>query len=295
MSQAIAHTIRRRRASAGVASLALAILLIAPPIGAASASTDRQPSSSAARGVGAPHSSGVLSAPIGHASGLFDFLIEITAPQRDATYAQGQTVAAAYGCKALGNLSPSECTGPVANGAPIDTSTLGVHTFTVGAQYGTLHESNDVEYMVTATGAPLPLNLSKIRQTATIWRTGSALARISSTRTRKRPPLGTTFSFSLSQVATVSFTFIEHAPGRRMGTKCVAPTPKNHKRHGCTRTVTAGLLTFKGHAGANGVRFEGVLVTRRKLTPGRYTLRAVAQALGRRSRTRTARFTIVSH
>lgn len=235
----------------------------------------------------------MLSAPIGHASGLFGFLIKITSPQNDATYAQGQTVAAAYSCTALGSLSPSECTGPVANGAAIDTSTLGVHTFTVSGQYSSLHETNTVEYMVTATGKPLPLHLSKIRQTAKIWRRGNALARISATRTRKKPPLGTTFSFSLSQAATVSFTFDKHASGRRVGGKCVAPTPKNRKRRGCTRTVKAGLLTLKGHAGANRVRFEGMLVTRQKLTPGRYTLRAVARALGKSSRTRTARFTIV--
>jgi hypothetical protein len=293
MFQAIAHTIRRRLTSAGFASLALIVLLIGAPIAATPASAHPRRSSSSAQGVGAPYPSVVPRTPIAHASGLFGFLIKITAPQSDATYAQGQTVAAAYSCTALASLSPTECAGPVANGAAIDTSTLGVHTFTVNGQYGSrLKESSTVEYMVTATGKPLPLSLSRIRQTAKIWRTGSALARISAARKRRRPPVGTTFSFSLSQAATVSFTFMKHASGRRLGGKCVAPTPKNRKRRGCTRTVQAGLLTFKGHAGTNRARFDGVLVTRRKLTPGRYTLRAVARALGKSSRTRTASFTI---
>jgi hypothetical protein len=292
MTQAIAHTNRRRRASSVLASFVLTMLLGAS-LGAAPASASRPSLSSSGLPSGTPYASGVLRAPIGRASGLFGFLIKITSPQSDATYAQNQAVAAAYTCTALASLSPSECTGPVANGAAIDTSSLGVHTFTVSAQYGTLHESNTVEYMVTATGAPLPLTLSKIRQTAKVWRTGSALARISATRKRKRPPLGTTFAFKLSQAATVSFTFKKHASGRRVGSRCVAPTSKNRKRRRCTRTVTAGLLTLKGHAGANRVRFEGVLVTHRTLTPGRYTMRAVATALGRRSHARTARFKIV--
>jgi hypothetical protein len=86
--------------------------------------------------------------------------IAITAPPEGATYAPGQPVAAEYGCTDAGvdfmttlanqlgfptlnaflafaaangsNVAPPTCAGPVASGAPIDTSP-GPHTFTVTA------------------------------------------------------------------------------------------------------------------------------------------------------------------
>jgi hypothetical protein len=87
--------------------------------------------------------------------------IAITTPPEGATYAPGQPVAAEYGCTDAGvdfmttlanqlgfptlnaflafaaangsNVAPPTCAGPVASGAPIDTSSPGPHTFTVTA------------------------------------------------------------------------------------------------------------------------------------------------------------------
>jgi hypothetical protein len=59
--------------------------------------------------------------------------IAITTPTNGATYAQGQAVNASYSCTPAAGTSLSSCAGPVANGAPIDTSTSGTHTFTVNA------------------------------------------------------------------------------------------------------------------------------------------------------------------
>jgi hypothetical protein len=60
--------------------------------------------------------------------------ITIASPPDATTYAQGFAVNSAYSC----NDGPfgtgvASCTGPVASGAAIDTSTLGVHTFTVNS------------------------------------------------------------------------------------------------------------------------------------------------------------------
>jgi hypothetical protein len=58
--------------------------------------------------------------------------IAITVPGARASYDLGQVVNAAFSCNdTLSGLDT--CTGTVPNGSPIDTSTIGPHTFTVGA------------------------------------------------------------------------------------------------------------------------------------------------------------------
>jgi hypothetical protein len=82
--------------------------------------------------------------------------VSITTPAEGGTYLQGQTVDAAYSCaESAGGpgLKPGSegCSGTVANGAPIDTSTAGEHKFTVTAtsQDG-LTASKTVTYFVAA-------------------------------------------------------------------------------------------------------------------------------------------------
>jgi uncharacterized UPF0146 family protein len=58
--------------------------------------------------------------------------ITITSPTNGAVYTLGQPVAASYSCAAPGD-QVIECAGPVANGANIDTGSLGTKTFTVNA------------------------------------------------------------------------------------------------------------------------------------------------------------------
>jgi hypothetical protein len=85
------------------------------------------------------------------------------------------------------------------------------------------------------------------RQSATRWREGSRLATVS----RAKTPIGTTFSFSLNEAATVTFSFTHRVKGRPM---------------------TAGRLTFSGRSGANKVKFQGRVSSAKKLKPGRHTL-----------------------
>jgi hypothetical protein len=136
------------------------------------------------------------------------------------------------------------------------------------------------------------LRLSGLSETAKIWREGNSVARISAKKKKKKLPLGTTFSFSLNRSASVRFTFTQPAGGRKVAKKCVAQTNKNKKKHRCTRTVTAGTLTFSARAGTNKVRFEGLISKHKKLKPGSYTLQVTATASGERSTTRTLHFTI---
>lgn len=77
--------------------------------------------------------------------------ISITSPTGGATYTLGQAVTAIYSCTPQEGSGLVECAGPVANGAPLDTSTLGQHAFTVDAEdteSGT--SSKTVNYTVLA-------------------------------------------------------------------------------------------------------------------------------------------------
>jgi hypothetical protein len=125
------------------------------------------------------------------------------------------------------------------------------------------------------------------------WRRGSKLAQIS--KKRKRPPVGTKISFSLSRAAVVQLAFLSPRPGRRIKKRCVSPTRKNRKARKCTRLVLAGTLSFAGHAGKNTIRFQGRVSRTRKLTPGGYQLRVTATdpTTPINSPSGTAKFTIV--
>jgi Protein of unknown function (DUF1565) len=60
--------------------------------------------------------------------------IALTTPRNGATYTRGQAVHASYACTDPdGAADVASCSGPVASGAPIDTSTTGPHAFTVTA------------------------------------------------------------------------------------------------------------------------------------------------------------------
>ena len=60
--------------------------------------------------------------------------VHISSPAGAARYTLGQLVVAGYSCReGTGGPGIASCAGPVADGQPIDTSTVGEHTFTVTA------------------------------------------------------------------------------------------------------------------------------------------------------------------
>jgi hypothetical protein len=133
-------------------------------------------------------------------------------------------------------------------------------------------------------------SLGNVRQSHSRWREGSALARISR---RHRAPLGTTFSFTLDQRATVTLRFTQRVPGRRQGRRCLAPSHRNARRRRCTRIVTIATLSLTAHAGLDKVAFQGRVSRSRKLRPGRYTVLLRAANAAGSSATRSLTFTIV--
>ncbi|MGO9761077.1 MAG: FG-GAP repeat protein [Solirubrobacteraceae bacterium] len=232
--------------------------------------------------------------------------ISISSPVNGATYTQGQVVAAEYSCPTAPGTTVT-CSGTVANGAPIETRTLGAHTFTVSVIDSDALSATpgSISYTVVAAPVTVPVSVpisgaltapivSGLSETARTWREGHLLAQISTgaSKQKKKPPIGTTFSFGLNESASVTFTFTESAGGRKVGKKCEAQTNKNKHKHRCTRTVLAGTLTFSAHAGTNKVHFEGLISKHEKLAPGSYTLLVTATASGKRSATSTLHFTI---
>lgn len=88
--------------------------------------------------------------------------VQIAAPAGGASYTQGQIVDASYGCaEGAGGPGLISCSGPVANGAAIDTTTAGPHSFTVTATSAdTQSATQTVSYTVTAAPKLADLKIS---------------------------------------------------------------------------------------------------------------------------------------
>jgi hypothetical protein len=196
------------------------------------------------------------------------------------------------------------------SGAP---GTNVTHTYTAPGSYSVtftsadmLANSSSASATITIAPAPTPAStpasapaptpalaaptITAAHESASTWREGSRLAQIS----RKKSPVGTTFSFVLNEQARVSFSFNQRVTGRVVGGRCAAKTRKNATRKTCKRTVTVGTLSFSGHAGTNKVVFQGLISRSKRLTSGRYTLEITAtNPAGARSAPTSLSFTIV--
>jgi hypothetical protein len=153
----------------------------------------------------------------------------------------------------------------------------------------TVQENSTTTTSTTTTSTP-PV-VSSAHQSHRTWREGSRLAAFSR---KRRPPVGTTFSFVLNEPAKVSFTFVSELKGRRVDGKCKAQSKTNRSKPACRRSVPRGTLSFSGHAGVNQVKFQGRLAAAKKLAPGSYTaLITATNAALQRSNTAALSFTIV--
>jgi CSLREA domain-containing protein len=162
---------------------------------------------------------------------------------------------------------------------PDGTSASADRTFTTAAD----------RTLRTVAGAPVLTNVAESNHT---WRDGTRLA--SFARKAKRPPVGTTFSFTLNEAANVSFLFTQSVSGRTGKGKCVAQTKKNRHQPACKRTVTRGALSFAAHAGTNKAVFQGRISRALKLKPGTYTLVITAKnSVGQSSAPARLGFTVV--
>jgi CSLREA domain-containing protein len=220
----------------------------------------------------------------------------VTSPVDGAHYLQNASVAASYTCSEGGITSPiASCSGPVPNGQPVDTATVGSRTFTVTAtDKDGAQTSKTVTYTVAQSLPPqsLPPSIAQVRQSHRTWREGRKLA--VETRHRKRAPIGTTFSFSLNAGANVTFTFTQGVKGAKVKGKCIRRSRALRRRRTCKRTITQGTLSFAAHSGTNTVSFQGRISPSKKLKPGSYSLViTAADSGGQTTASQRPRFTIV--
>jgi hypothetical protein len=133
---------------------------------------------------------------------------------------------------------------------------------------------------------PTPV-ISKLKLKPSTFRA----ARSGGSVARKRTPIGTTVSYTLSTEATVAFKAQRAKKGRRRGGKCRKPGKRARGRR-CTRYVTArGGFNVGGTAGVNRFRFTGRL-SNRKLGRGRYRLVATPSTAARKGKAARARFRV---
>jgi hypothetical protein len=120
--------------------------------------------------------------------------------------------------------------------------------------------------------------ISSPRLSHRVWSEGRELARAS----RTAIPVGTTLSFSLNVPASVRIAFAQHLR-RHAG-----------RGHGHARSVSRGALAVAAHAGANRIRFDGVLAGGRRLPPGNYTMTVTAGNVTGSSRPVVLAFTVAA-
>jgi hypothetical protein len=120
------------------------------------------------------------------------------------------------------------------------------------------------------------------------------VARASTPVTTAAAKRGTTFVYSLSELARVQIAIQGASTGRRKGRSCVKTTRRNRKGKKCTRYATVGTLTRAGQPGANALPFSG-RIGRKALKPAKYRARFTAtDAAGNVARRKpTISFTIV--
>jgi hypothetical protein len=89
---------------------------------------------------------------------------------------------------------------------------------------------------------------------------------------RKKAPLGSRVTYSLSAGATVAFSIERRLPGRKVGKRCVKKTKVNQGKKRCSRFMgVRGKFTHSGQAGQSRFRFSG-RIAGRSLKPGSYRL-----------------------
>jgi hypothetical protein len=207
----------------------------------------------------------------------------ITSPANGEQLTQDQVVDSSYSCQDPdGGMGIASCTGPIATGSPIDTSTPGKHSFTViGTDVNGLTATTTNTYTVVASAPPTVTNVHQAHRS---WREPKSH--------QQRAPIGTTFFFTLSEPASVRLAFTQPTSGRTVDGKCVAQTHKNRSAHPCKRPVTRATLTFRTQSGKDKLPFAGT-VSGSKLKLGTYTLTITAtNAAGKRSKPHSLTFTI---
>jgi hypothetical protein len=180
------------------------------------------------------------------------------------------------------------------------------HTYTAAGTYEvTLHSADTLGNVTSTSGTimiapapptstPSPSEPSPSPPTSEPPTIGAVNQSASAWHDHGKSRVGTTFSVSLNEQATLGFSFLRHVSGRMVGRRCLATTPRNAGYGACGRAVITGALSFLGRRGMNTVGFQGLVSHSKKLEPGRYTLVITATNVeGQHSSPKSLNFTIV--
>jgi hypothetical protein len=177
------------------------------------------------------------------------------------TYTQGQVVNADYSCSDVDSAVAS-CIGPVPSGGQIDTSTLGVHTWTVTAtdSDGNAGSASRTYRVVEAGPVPVPdttkPTLGPLRLSSSTFR--AAKSGPSASASRSKAKVGTKVGYALSEASSVTFSIERKTKGRKVAGKCKPKRASNSRKKSCTRWVGVdGSFMLAGTPGENGFTFHG--------------------------------------
>jgi hypothetical protein len=152
----------------------------------------------------------------------------------------------------------------------------------------TANSSGTTAISAISVAAP---TLAGVSESHRAWARAAKPATISARH--RRIPVGTTFSATLNEAATLSLSFSQLAPGRSLGGRCVTATRRNRKHRPCKLSRNAGTLTLAGHAGINKVAFYGQISRTKRLAKGSFTVSITATSGGQTTPPATLRFSIV--
>jgi hypothetical protein len=235
--------------------------------------------------------SGDAAAGAGAAETAFRPSVSIASPGNGSvTHSPSAVVSGNAGdARQLTSLTVNGVAQSVSGGAWSTTVALAPGANTITAVATNLF-GNTSQAQTTVTYVPPvpPPALSNVSQSHRVWRESGRPG-------KRKPPIGTMFTLTVSQTARISFRFQQPAAGRRFRRRCVAPTRRNSNRRPCQRTVPAGSLAFNATRGRVQVKFYGVMARGHALRPGTYTLLITATdpSTGSSSTTHRLTFTIV--
>lgn len=168
---------------------------------------------------------------------------------------------------------------------PVATSDIGHALRCTVTAHGADYSSPPASSLPRTAIASTPV-LAALRQSHTTWRIPSGRA--------SSVPIGTRFSFSLTEPATVTLIFTRVIPRRVVGGRCVPQTAANRSKPACpSEYVRTGKIVRTGRTGANTIPFTGLISTGRYLPRGQYVVSFSAEnAWGKLSHPANLHFTV---
>jgi hypothetical protein len=190
------------------------------------------------------------------------------------TYTQNQVVNANYSCSDVDSAIAS-CVGPVPNGSPIDTSSPGVHNWTVTASDSDGNSASETRtYRVASPDTTMP-TLGPLTLSPSVFKAAKSGASVSTSK-KPKAKVGAKVSYTLSEASSVAFAIERKTKGRKVSGACKPKRQSNAGKKSCTRWVKVnGSFVLVGKPGKNSFNFRG-RAGGKSLKPGGYRLNGQA-------------------